>query len=71
LSLQSEVNEVTEDRTRGALDETKGVIKEKVGKIAGDRSTEVSGKLDQAKGKLERKIGEAKDALRHEDDRDR
>jgi len=62
---------MSEDRRRGEWDETKGVIKEKVGKVTGDRSTEVSGKLDQAKGKLERKIGEAKDALRHEDDRDR
>ena len=62
---------MTEDRTRGELDQTKGVIKEKVGKITGDRSTEVSGKLDQAKGKLERKIGEAKDTIRHEGDRNR
>jgi uncharacterized protein YjbJ (UPF0337 family) len=62
---------MTEDRTQGALDQTKGVIKEKVGKITGDRSTEVSGKLDQAKGKLEKKIGEAKDTLRHKDDRSR
>jgi len=42
------------------LDETKGVIKEKVGKISGDRSTELSGKVDQVKGKVEKKIGEAK-----------
>jgi len=28
----------------------------------------VSGKLDQAKGKLEKKVGDAKDAVRHEDD---
>ena len=62
---------MTEDRTRGEWDQTKGVIKEKVGKITGDRSTEVSGKLDQVKGKLEKKIGEAKDAIRHEDDRNR
>ena len=62
---------MTEDRTQGEWDETKGVIKEKAGKITGDRSTEVSGKLDQNKGKLERKIGEAKDTKRREDDRDR
>jgi uncharacterized protein YjbJ (UPF0337 family) len=62
---------MTEDRTRGELDQTKGVIKEKVGKITGDRSTEVSGKVDQAKGKLEKKIGEAKDTLRHKDERSR
>jgi CsbD-like. len=65
------VNEVTEDRTQGDWDQTKGVVKEKVGKTTGDRSTEVSGKLDQTKGKLERKIGDAKDTLRHEDDRNR
>ena len=59
---------MSEDRVRGQLDETKGVIKEKVGKISGDRSTEVSGKLDQVKGKLEKKIGDAKDAVRHQDD---
>ena len=52
------------DRVRGQLDETKGVIKEKAGKISGDRSTEVSGKLDQLKGKVEKKIGEAKGKIR-------
>ena len=52
------------DRVRGQLDETKGVIKEKVGKISGDRSTELSGKVDQVKGKLEKKIGETKGKVR-------
>jgi uncharacterized protein YjbJ (UPF0337 family) len=65
------VNEVTEDRAQGEWDQAKGVIKEKAGKITGDRSTEVSGKLDQAKGKLEKKIGDAKDTIRREDDRNR
>jgi uncharacterized protein YjbJ (UPF0337 family) len=55
---------VADDRVRGQLDETKGVIKEKVGKVTGDRSTEVSGKLDQAKGKVEKKIGQVKDKIR-------
>ena len=62
---------MTEDRTQGEWDQAKGVVKEKVGKITGDRSTEVSGKLDQAKGKLEKKIGEAKDTIRHKVDRNR
>ena len=62
---------MTEDRAHGALDQTKGVIKEKVGKVTGDRSTEVSGKLDQAKGKVESKIGDAKDTIQRETDRDR
>jgi uncharacterized protein YjbJ (UPF0337 family) len=55
---------VADDRIRGQLDETKGVIKEKVGKVTGDRSTEVSGKLDQVKGKVEKKIGEVKGKVR-------
>ena len=60
---------MTEDRTQGEWDETKGVIKKKAGKITGDRSTEATGKLDQAKGKLEKKIGDAKDTIRDEADR--
>jgi len=63
------VKEVTEDRIRGKRDQVKGAIKEKVVKVTGDRSTEVSGKLDQVKGKLETKIGDAKDAIRREGDR--
>ncbi|MEK6192468.1 MAG: CsbD family protein [Chloroflexota bacterium] len=62
---------MTDDRVEGALDETKGAIKEKVGKITGDRSTEVSGKLDQAKGKLKGKVGEAKETIRDAGDRNR
>lgn len=62
---------MTEDRAKGGLDQAKGTIKEKVGKITGDRSTEVSGKVDQVKGKLETKIGEAKDAIHDEDARQR
>jgi uncharacterized protein YjbJ (UPF0337 family) len=62
--LWPEVKEMTDDRARGKWDEAKGAIKEKAGKISGDRSTEVSGKIGQAKGKLESKIGQAKEATR-------
>ena len=48
----------------GTLDETKGLIKEKVGKVTGNRSIEVSGRLDQVKGKLETTVGKAKDRIR-------
>ena len=50
----------------GTMDETKGVIKEQVGKATGDRRTVVSGKLDQVKGKLETKVGSVKDAIRRD-----
>ena len=62
---------MTDEHIEGAMDQTKGIWKETSGKITGDRSTEVSGKLDQAKGKVEEKIGDAKDAIRREDQPDR
>lgn len=68
MARQPEVKNVADDRMRGQVDETKGVIKEKVGKITGDRSTEVSGKLDQFKGKVEKKIGQAKDKISRQHD---
>jgi uncharacterized protein YjbJ (UPF0337 family) len=67
----AEENDMTDDRVKGGLDQAKGVIKEQAGKVAGDSSTELSGKLDQAKGKLETKIGDAKDAIRDNEDRRR
>ena len=45
----------------GKLDETKGKVKEQVGKLGGDRSTEIGGKLDQAKGKVKQGVGDFKD----------
>jgi len=69
VSVQTEVQAVTQDRAKGKWDQAKGVAKEKVGKVTGDRSTELSGKIDQAKGKIEGTMGGAKDAVRRKDDR--
>ena len=55
---------MTDNRTQGQIDEVKGKVKEGVGKIAGDRSTEVSGKVDQVKGQAERKIADMGDSER-------
>ena len=62
---------MAEDRTKGALNMTKGVIKENVGKATGDRSTQAAGMADQAKGKLQGKIGDAKAAIRDQEHRNR
>ncbi len=56
------------DKTKGKIDQAKGKVKEEVGKLGGDRSTEYGGKLDQAKGKVEEGIGEIKEMAREEDD---
>jgi uncharacterized protein YjbJ (UPF0337 family) len=53
----------------GTFDETKGVIKEKVGKATGDRRMQISGKVDQGKGKIETTVGSAKDKIRRKLDR--
>jgi uncharacterized protein YjbJ (UPF0337 family) len=51
---------MTEDQTKGAWDQAKGEVKEGVGKLTGDSSTEMSGKMDQVKGKVEEGIGDVK-----------
>lgn len=43
----------------GKLNQAKGKVKEGVGKLTNDKSTEVEGKTDQAKGKVEEIIGKA------------
>jgi uncharacterized protein YjbJ (UPF0337 family) len=56
----------------GKIDEAKGKVKEQVGKLGGDRSTEIGGKLDQTKGKVKQGIGELKDLTdKHPDDVDK
>ena len=51
------------DKTEGKWDEAKGKVKEDIGKLGGDRSTEMDGKLDQAKGKIKQGIGEVKEEV--------
>ena len=58
---------MNDERAQGQLDQAKGEIKEGVGKMTGDRSTEVSGKLDQAKGQVEETIGDARESVRDND----
>ncbi len=60
---------MSEDRIRGDVDEAKGKVKEGVGSLTGDRSTEWSGKVDQVKGQVERKVGDVRDA-EHKSDKD-
>ena len=57
----------------GTADKTKGVVKEAVGKLTGDKRTEAEGKTDQAKGKVKNatdnvaeKVKGVKDSLKSE-----
>jgi len=49
-----------QDKIKGEGNEIKGKVKEEVGKLGGDKSTEWSGKADQAKGEVQEKVGDAK-----------
>jgi uncharacterized protein YjbJ (UPF0337 family) len=58
---------MTEDRAQGQWDQAKGKVKEEVGDMTDDRSTEMEGKWDQAKGNVEEKIGEVKEDWQNRD----
>jgi uncharacterized protein YjbJ (UPF0337 family) len=55
-----EVQNMTDDKIQGKWDQAKGEVKEGVGKMTGDTSTEMAGKYDQAKGKVEEGVGNVK-----------
>ena len=57
----------------GTADKAKGVVKEAVGKVTGDKRTEAEGKTDQVKGKVKNatdnvaeKVKGVKDSLKSE-----
>ena len=52
------------DRINGALDQTKGNIKEVAGKVTGDTKLKVEGIVDKAAGKVESATGKARDDIR-------
>lgn len=52
------------EHVKGAYDKTKGAVKEKVGKMTGDKKREAEGKMDKAKGEAHRVAGDVKDAAR-------
>jgi len=49
-----------QDKAKGEGNEIKGKMEEGVGKMTGDKSTELHGKMDQAKGEVQEKVGDAK-----------
>jgi uncharacterized protein YjbJ (UPF0337 family) len=52
------------DRIKGSAQQTKGAVKEAVGKVVGDKKLETEGKTDKAAGKVQNAVGGLKDALR-------
>ena len=54
----------TEDKAKNKLDELGGQVKEAVGKVTGDKSTENEGKRDQTKSNLKDAGEKVKDAFK-------
>ena len=52
------------DRIKGSAQQTKGAVKEAVGKVFGDKKLETEGKTDKAAGKVQNAVGGLKDAVR-------
>ncbi|MDZ4831443.1 MAG: CsbD family protein [Phycisphaerae bacterium] len=52
------------NRIAGKAKQLKGTVKEVVGKVTGDRSTELKGKGEKIAGKVQEGYGKAKDELR-------
>ena len=52
------------DRIEGAATQTKGAIKETVGKVTGDAKLKAEGAAEKTAGKVQNAIGGAKDAVR-------
>jgi uncharacterized protein YjbJ (UPF0337 family) len=54
----------SEDKAKNKLDEVGGKVKEAVGKVTGDKSTEHEGKRDQTKSNLKDAGEKVKDAFK-------
>ena len=52
------------DRIEGAAKQTKGAVKEAVGKVVGDAKLQADGQADQVEGKVQNAVGGLKDAIR-------
>ncbi len=52
------------NRIDGAAKQVKGSIKEAVGKLTGDKRTQLEGTAEKQVGKAQRKAGEAADKVR-------
>ncbi|OUS10125.1 CsbD family protein [Nonlabens dokdonensis] len=56
---------MSDKELEGKLDQAKGKVKEEVGKLTNDSSTEAEGKADQTEGKIKEGLGEAKRKIKN------
>jgi uncharacterized protein YjbJ (UPF0337 family) len=63
-SVNREEMAMDSDRIGGPVKEAQGKVKEELGDLTDDPTTEAEGKMDQASGKLQNEWGETKDEVR-------
>lgn len=52
------------EHVKGAIDKTKGAVKDAVGGLTGDDKLQAEGKMDKAKGAAHNAVGNVKDAVK-------
>jgi uncharacterized protein YjbJ (UPF0337 family) len=55
---------MNKDRAKGTAHQVKGAVKEKAGKLSGDKKVQVEGKGEKVGGKVQKTVGRVMDALR-------
>jgi len=55
------------EHIKGAVDKTKGAVKDAVGGLTGDSKLQAEGKIDKVKGAAHNAVGDVKDALKDTD----
>jgi uncharacterized protein YjbJ (UPF0337 family) len=64
LSQAIQENAMDKEHVKGAVDKSKGAVKDAVGGLTGNTGLQVEGKVDKAKGAVRQTVGDAKDAAR-------
>ncbi len=54
---------MSDQHTKGAVNEAKGAVKEAAGRVSGDRKLETKGEAQKVQGKVQGHIGVAADAV--------
>ena len=50
---------------KGTAKKVTGAVKDKAGKLTGDKDLEAEGKMDKAEGSARKVVGDVKDAVKH------
>lgn len=54
------------NQVKGMKDQATGEIKKQVGKLTGDRTTELKGQAREVKGKVQKNMGDAQERVRND-----